>query len=42
LQIGEIIGVKVIGDYEATISRITKPLKKNKGKKRSAARKRPE
>jgi len=42
LQIGEILGVKVIGDYEAAISRITKPLKKNKGKKRSAAKQRPE
>ena len=42
LQIGEILGVKVIGDYEAAISRITKPLKKNRGKKRSAAGKRKE
>uniref|UniRef100_A0A7C9DJJ2 Uncharacterized protein n=1 Tax=Opuntia streptacantha TaxID=393608 RepID=A0A7C9DJJ2_OPUST len=32
LQIGELLGVKVIGDYKAALSRITKPLKKNKGK----------
>ena len=38
LQIGEILGVKVIGDYEAAISRIIKPLKKNRSKKKSAAR----
>jgi len=38
LQLGEILGVKVIGDYEAAISRITKPLKKNRSKKKSAAR----
>ena len=34
LQLGEILGVKVIGDYGAAISRITKPLKKNRSKKR--------
>ena len=34
LQIGEILGAKVIGDYKAAISRITKPLKKNRSKKR--------
>uniref|UniRef100_A0A7C9A347 Uncharacterized protein n=1 Tax=Opuntia streptacantha TaxID=393608 RepID=A0A7C9A347_OPUST len=38
LQLGEILGVKVIGDYEAAISRITKPLKKIRSKKKSAAR----
>ena len=37
LQLGEILGVKVIGDYEAAISRITKPLKKNRSKKKSVA-----
>uniref|UniRef100_A0A7C9AUC6 Uncharacterized protein n=1 Tax=Opuntia streptacantha TaxID=393608 RepID=A0A7C9AUC6_OPUST len=42
LQFGEILGVKVIGDYEAAVSRTTKPLKKNRGKKRGAAEKRPE
>jgi len=34
LQVGEILGIKVIGDYEAALSRITKPLKKNRSKKR--------
>ena len=29
LQVGELLGVKVIGDYKAALSRITKPLKKN-------------
>jgi len=42
LQIGEILGIRVIGDYEAAVSRITKPLKKNKGKKRSTTKGRPE
>ena len=40
LQIEELLGVKVIGDYEAAVSRITKPLKKNRGKKRGAGGKR--
>ena len=38
IQIGEILGVKVTGDYEAAISRITKPLKKNRSKEKRAAR----
>jgi len=37
LQVGELLGVKIIGDYKAALSRITKPLKKNKGKIRSSA-----
>ena len=32
LQIGELLGVKVIGNLEAAISRITEPLKKNRSK----------
>jgi len=40
LQIGELLGVKVNGDYEAAVSRITKPLKKNRGQKRGAGGKR--
>ena len=35
LAVGELLGVKVIGDYKAALSRITKPLKKNKGWQRS-------
>ena len=42
LKIGELLGVKVTGDFEAAVSRITKPLKKIKGKGRSALKKRSE
>jgi len=42
LQVGELLGVKVIGDYDAVVSRITKPLKKNKGLKKGAVGKRQE
>jgi len=34
LKVGEILGVKVIGSYEAALSRITKPLKKARGQKK--------
>jgi len=34
LKVGEILGVKVIGSYEAAIARITKPLKKARGQKK--------
>jgi len=30
LQIGEILGIRVIGNKQVAISRITKPLKKNR------------
>jgi len=34
LEVGEILGVKVIGSYKAALSRITKPLKKARGQKK--------
>ena len=42
LQIGELLGVKVIGDYKAALSRITQPLKKNKGKAKDTTQQRQE
>ena len=42
LRVRELLGVKVIGDYDAAVSRITKPLKKNKGLKKGAVGKRQE
>jgi len=39
-QIGELLRVRVTGDLEAAVSRITKPLKKNKAKARGALKER--
>ena len=38
LQIGEILGVKVIGNLEAAVSRITEPLKKSRAKARDSSK----
>jgi len=42
LKFGGLIGVRVTGDYEAAVSRITKPLKKIRGKGRRASKGRAE
>ena len=42
LQFGKLLGVRVTSDYKAAVSIITKPLKKIKGKGRSALKKRSE
>jgi len=40
LQIGELLGVKITGDIEAAVSRITKPLKKSKVKEKGPRKER--
>ena len=40
LQIGELLGVKVIGNLDAAIPRITEPLKKSRAKARSFTKER--